>query len=200
MSSREFVPALEAAFGRNMHAVVLRDAGLAAEIFGRLVDGKLGQAALAVPGLAANSADLAPSNLPDGALAWARDKVDAPAELAPLVRRLLFDVALVPDLASAVELKRRSPNLQFATLRGEFISREGIIFGGTANAVSDSLLGRKAIVTRLEQECEGLEAEQTRSVEARDQANEELAVRQRCRGGSATRPRQRAREIGADWS
>lgn len=170
----EFVPALEAAFGRNMHAVVLRETGLAAEIFGKLVEGKLGQAALAVPGLAANSAGFAPSNLPDGALAWARDKVDAPAELTPLVRQLLFDVALVSDLARAVELKRRSPELQFATLRGEFISREGIIFGGTANAASDSLLGRKAIVTRLEQECQELEAERTRSIEARGQANEQL--------------------------
>jgi chromosome segregation protein len=170
----EFVPALEAAFGRNMHAVILRETGLAAEIFGKLVEGKLGQAALAIPGLAANSSSLAPSNLPDGALAWARDKVDAPAELAPLVGRLLFDVALVSDLARAVELKRRSPDLQFATLRGEFISREGIIFGGTANAASDSLLGRKAIVTRLEQECREMEAERTRSVEARDHATEQF--------------------------
>src|SRR5688572_10486215 len=107
----EFVPALEAAFGRNMHAVVLRDTALAAEIFGKLVEGKLGQAALAFPGLAANASGSGPSNLPDGALAWARDKVDAPAELAPLVRQLLFDVAIVPDLARAVELKRRAPDL-----------------------------------------------------------------------------------------
>ena len=170
----EFVPALEAAFGRNMHAVVLRETGLAAEIFGKLVEGKLGQAALAIPDLAANSSISARSDLPDGALAWARDKVDAPEELVPLVRQLLFDVAIVADLGSAVELKRRSPDLQFATLRGEFISREGIIFGGAANAASDSLLGRKAIVTRLEQECQGLEAERTHSIEARDKTNEQL--------------------------
>ncbi|MCA1659398.1 MAG: hypothetical protein LC642_02480, partial [Verrucomicrobiaceae bacterium] len=169
----EFVPALEAAFGRNMHAVILRDTGLAAEIFGKLVEGKLGQAALAIPGFSASS-KVVSSNLPDGALAWAKDKVEAPEELAALVRQLLLDVAIVPDLAKAVELKRGSPDLQFATLRGEFISREGIIFGGTANAASDSLLRRKAIVTSLEQECQGLEAERARSVEARDQANEQL--------------------------
>ncbi|HEX8489792.1 MAG TPA: hypothetical protein VF626_02130, partial [Chthoniobacterales bacterium] len=154
----EFVPALEAAFGRNMHAVILRDTGLAAEIFKKLVDGKLGQAALAIPELSASS-KAEPSNLPDGALAWAKDKVDSPEELTPLVSQLLLDVAIVPDLARAVELKRGSPHLQFATLSGEFISREGIVFGGTVNAASDSLLGRRAIVTSLEQECEGLEAE-----------------------------------------
>ncbi len=45
----EFVPALEAAFGRNMHAVVLRSPDLAADIFRKLADQKLGQAALAIP-------------------------------------------------------------------------------------------------------------------------------------------------------
>jgi chromosome segregation protein len=170
----EFVPALEIAFGRNMHAVVLRDAEMAADIFRKLVDGKLGQAALAVPALSANFPNAEPSRLPEGALAWAKDKVEAPDDLAPLVRHLLRDVAIVSDLASAVALKRGSPSLQFATLGGEFISREGIIFGGTASAASDSLLGRKAIVTSLEQECAALEAEQTRSVAARDQAKEQV--------------------------
>jgi chromosome segregation protein len=169
----EFVPALEAAFGRNMHAVILRETGLAAEIFGRLVDGKFGQAALAIPGLS-TSAKAEPAKLPDGALAWAKDKVDSPKELATLVTQLLLDVAIVPDLARAIELKRASPGLQFATLRGEFISREGILFGGTANAASDSLLGRKAIVTSLEQECEALDAERSRSIATRDRASQEL--------------------------
>jgi chromosome segregation protein len=170
----EFVAALEAAFGRNMHAVILRDTTLAAEIFGKLVDGKLGQAALVIPGLSAPSPQEEPTDLPDGALAWAKDKVDMPEELAALVRNLLLDVAIVADLARAVELKRSSPGLQLATLSGEFISREGIIFGGTANAASDSLLGRRAIVTSLEQECEGLEAERARSGEGLEQANREL--------------------------
>lgn len=170
----EFVPALEAAFGRNMHAVVLRDNEMAAEIFRKLVDGKLGHAALAIPGLSASFSDAEPTSLPGGALAWAKDKVEMPGELAPLVRQLLREVAIVPDLATGLALKQNSPNLQFATLGGEFISREGIIFGGTASAASDSLLGRKAIVTSLEQECQTLEAERARSVEARDQAKEKI--------------------------
>src|SRR4051812_15722418 len=47
----EFVAALEAAFGRNIHAVVLRDPGLAADIFQKLAADKLGQAALAIANL-----------------------------------------------------------------------------------------------------------------------------------------------------
>src|SRR5205085_11782190 len=105
----EFVPALEAAFGRNMHAVLLHDAGLAGKIFQTLTEQKLGLAALAIPELAGNSPESETGDLPEGALAWAKDRLDAPAELAPLVRRLLRGVAIVPDLASAITLKKRSP-------------------------------------------------------------------------------------------
>ncbi|MFZ1217976.1 MAG: chromosome segregation protein SMC [Chthoniobacterales bacterium] len=170
----QFVPALEAAFGRNMHAVVLHNAELAGEIFRTLTERKLGLAALAIPELAENSAEPEPGDLPEGAVAWAKDKLDAPAELAPLVRRLLQRVAIVPDLAAAITLKKRSPHLQFATLSGEFVSLEGIIFGGSPTNATDSLLGRRAVLTSLARECEALEAEKNHSVTSRDQANEQL--------------------------
>jgi chromosome segregation protein len=170
----EFVPALEAALGRNMHAVVLRDAGLAADIFRKLTESKLGQAALAVPGLGVSVSETTTPRFPEGALSWAIDKADAPEELKTLVGNLLRDVAIVSDLATALKLKRTAPKLEFATLGGEFVSAEGIIFGGSANTASDSILGRKAIVTSLERECEHLEAERSRSLLARDQAKEQL--------------------------
>jgi chromosome segregation protein len=171
---REFVPALEAALGRSMHAVVLQNTDLAAEIFSTLTEKKLGQAALAIPALSAGVAFPPPSKLPGGALAWAIEKVDAPDTLAPLVRQLLRDVAIVSDLATALELKKRAGNLQFATLRGEFISVEGIIFGGSPIAAGDSLLGRKAILTTLEQEWESLETERGALITACEQSKEKL--------------------------
>jgi chromosome segregation protein len=171
---REFVPALEAAMGRSMHAVVLQNTDLAAEIFSTLAEKKLGQGALAIPALAADTAETTPSKLPEGALAWASEKVDAPEALAPLVRQLLRDVAIVSDLAAALKLKKRSGNLQFATLRGEFISAEGIIFGGSPIAAGDSLLGRKAILTSLVQECGSLDTERGALVAAREEAKAKL--------------------------
>ncbi|HMJ05057.1 MAG TPA: hypothetical protein VK474_02265, partial [Chthoniobacterales bacterium] len=170
----EFIPALEAAFGRNMHAVVLRDTALAAQIFQTLAERKLGLAALAIPGLAGDFPETKDASLPEGAVAWAKDKVEAPVELEPLVRQLLRNVAIVPDLATAIALKKHSAHLQFATLGGEFVSVEGIVFGGSPTATTDSLLGRKAILTGLEKECEALDAERTRSSEARDRAKEQL--------------------------
>ncbi len=49
----------------------------------------LGQAALALPELTRSRATITWSTCPHGAIAWAIDKVDAPATIAPLVRRLL---------------------------------------------------------------------------------------------------------------
>ena len=91
---REFVPALEAAFGRAMHAVVLNNTALAAEIFQTLTENKLGQAALVIPEWSTNLPATPASKLPKGALAWAIEKVDAPEALAPIVRRLLRDVVM----------------------------------------------------------------------------------------------------------
>ncbi|HZE12256.1 MAG TPA: hypothetical protein VE086_00730, partial [Chthoniobacterales bacterium] len=160
----EFVPALEAAFGRNMHAVVLRDADQVAEIFQQLTAQKLGQAALAIAELSASSSEKPTIELPTSAIAWAIDKVDAPAELQNLVRNLLRDVAIVPDLATGLTLKRDAPSLQFATLGGEFISAAGVIFGGSASTASDSMLGRKAIITGLEGECQTLESDRAAAI------------------------------------
>ena len=170
---REFIPALEAAFGRAMHAVVLQKTALAAEIFQTLTENKSGQAALAIPEWSADLPSPPSSKLPKGALAWAIEKVDAPEALAPIVRRLLRDVVLVSDLATALELKERAGHLQYATLGGEFISAEGIIFGGSTIAANDSLLGRKAVLTGLSRECDSLEAERQTLIETRTRAQEQ---------------------------
>ena len=167
---RAFIPALEAAFGRAMHAVVLNNPALAAEIFQTLAENKSGQAALAIPEWSKDLPNNPPSKLPKGALAWAIEKVDAPNALASLVRRLLRDVVIVPDLAAALRLKERAGHLQYATLGGEFISADGMIFGGSTTAANDSLLGRKAILDSLSRECDSLEAERQLLIDARNRA------------------------------
>jgi chromosome segregation protein len=170
---REFIPALEAAFGRAMHAVVLQKTALAAEIFQTLTENKSGQAALAIPEWSGDLPNTPPASLPKGALAWAIEKVEAPDSLAPIVRRLLRDVVIVSDLATALELKKRAGQLQYATLGGEFISAEGIIFGGSTVAANDSLLGRKAVLTGLSQECDSLETERQALIETRTRTQEQ---------------------------
>lgn len=144
----DFIATIEAALGRNLHAIVLRNDALASEIIATLTARKLGQTALITPELTATP-EVVAQELPPGALGWAIEKVHAPAELEPLVKHLLGEVALVPNLKEALRLRKRFTRLTFATPAGDFVSAKGVIHGGSANQESSSLFARKAQMTAL---------------------------------------------------
>src|SRR5437588_727804 len=176
----KFIPAIEAALGRNLHAVILNDAQSAEEIIARLTKKKLGQAALFVPKLGASAHESVRKSLPKGALAWAIDKIVAPRAVEPVIRQLLSGVLIFAKLDQALACKKDEPCLAMTQLDGEFVSVEGIVFGGSSTVKSDSLLERKMRVAALERE----EAESANQreifIQKRDQAkaNVETASRQ----------------------
>src|SRR5262249_23712873 len=145
----QFIQAIEAALGRNLHAIVLKDAAAVSEIIGHLKKKKLGNAAMLVPKLAASAPQPPQRALPAEALAWATDKVKAPKALEALVTSLLADVVIFPELEPALECKKREPALAIATLAGEFISRQGIVFTRSSEVRAASLLERKAQIGDL---------------------------------------------------
>src|SRR5438874_5528487 len=166
----EFIAAIEAALGRNLQAILLKDAGLAPEIIATLKEKKIGQAALVLPGLS-NSSPKTQAALPQEALAWAREKVKAPDSLAPLVARLLHNVAIFRDLEAALSFKKHGNDCAVATLAGEFISAEGIVFGGSRDASVDSLLERKARMSVLSAEYAEVHSGRDALLQERDAAN-----------------------------
>jgi chromosome segregation protein len=166
----EFIAAIEAALGRNLQAIVLKDAQLAPEIIATLKEKKIGQAALILPGLS-NSSPKTQTALPQEALAWAREKVKAPDSLAPLVARLLHNVAIFRDLEAALSFKKHDSDCAVATLAGEFISAEGIVFGGSRDASADSLLERKARMSVLSAEYGEIRSRCDVLLQERDAAN-----------------------------
>jgi chromosome segregation protein len=176
----KFIPAIEAALGRNLHAVILKDEQSAEQIINRLTKKKLGQAALFAPKLGASVHESVRKSLPKGAIAWGIDKVVVPRAIEPLVRQLLSGVVIFAKLDDALAAKRDEPTLAMATLNGEFISAEGIVFGGSSTVKSDSLLERKARVGALEKELIECESQREFHVQKRDQAkaNVETAARQ----------------------
>ena len=171
----KFIPAIEAAFGRNLHAVILKDAQRAEEILTRLTKKKLGQAALFVPKLGAASHESVRKSLPKGALAWAIDKVVAPRSVESVVRQLLSGVVVFSKLDDALACKKEEPTLAMATLDGEFISAEGIVFGGSSTVKSDSLLERKARVVALAKEENECASQRDILLQKRDQAKTNVA-------------------------
>jgi len=172
----KFIPAIEAALGRNLHAVIVKDAQSADEIISRLTKKKLGQAALFAPKLGASVHESVRKSLPKGAIAWAIDKVVAPRALEPLVRQLLNNVVIFSRLDDAIAAKKDEPTLAMATLDGEFISAAGIVFGGSATVKVDSLLERKARVAALEKELSQCEGQRDVIVQKRDQAKANVAT------------------------
>ena len=175
----KFIQAIEAALGRNLHAIILKDAKVVSEIIGHLKKKKLGHAALLIPKLTATAPQPAQKVLPSEALAWATDKVRAPKPLEALVTRLLGDVVIFPELEQALECKKREPALAMATLAGEYISREGIVFTGSSEVRAASLLERKAQIADLAKEEAALAKEQDSVSARRDEAKTALETASR---------------------
>ena len=166
----EFIAAIEAALGRNLQAIVLKDAKLAPEIITTLKEKRIGQTALVLPGLS-NSSPETHAALPKEALAWAREKVKAPDSLAPLVARLLHNVSVFRNLDTALSSRKRGKDFAAATLAGEFISAEGIVFGGSRDTAADSLLERKARMSVLSAENAGIRSRRDALLLKRDDAS-----------------------------
>ena len=178
----KFIQAIEAALGRNLHAVILKDAEVVSEIIGHLKKKKLGNAALLIPNLTPTAPQSAQKALPPEALAWATDKAKAPKPLEAVVTSLLGDVAIFPELEQAVECKEREPALAMATLGGEYVSRQGIVFTGSSEARAASLLERKAQIAALAKQ-EAILANECDSVSARrDEAKTALETASRLQG------------------
>jgi chromosome segregation protein len=150
---QNFIPAIEAALGRNLQAIVLKDAQLAPEIIAALKEKKLGQAALVIPQLGNGTTKERVKRAPEKSLGWAIDKVKAPEPLAPLVAQLLHDVAIFQNLDDALTAKKKHSEIAAATLGGELISTKGVVFGGSRETSADSLLERKARMLALDREC-----------------------------------------------
>ena len=73
---------------------------------------------------------------------------------------------IFPELEQALECKKREPALAMATLAGEYVSREGIVFAGSSEVRVASLLERKAQIADLAKE-EAALAKEYDSVSAR---------------------------------
>jgi chromosome segregation protein len=158
--SHQFVPAIEAALGRNLHALVLRDNARAAEIVSYLNQQQFGQAALVLERIDHRDPPTS-KDLPQNAIGWAADKVRTPGPLEALVKGMLHDVALFENLGEALNAIAKNSGIAGATLPGEYISHEGILFGGSGKVRPDSLLERKARIDAIAIELTELKREQT---------------------------------------
>ncbi|MEA3207083.1 MAG: chromosome segregation protein [Chthoniobacter sp.] len=195
----EFVIAVEAALGTNLQAIVMKDSMVAESVIKTLTAQRLGKASLALRDCGLRIADCGLAEaLPEGALGWLLDHVKAEDSVSPLVRTLLRDFILVPNIETAVRLAAANPqsaeeaegsrggwrtgepirNPQFVTLSGEVLTRDGILHGGATGEAVNSVLQRKNQIHALEAEEQQVQQQVDRVTERREQLLSEIETTQ----------------------
>jgi len=156
----EWITAIEGALGANLQAVVMKDAMVAEVVIKTLAAKQFGRAALALRDFDGHQA-LINGSVPEGALAWAADRVKCGAEVEPLVQRLLGGVAIVADIETAFRLQVANPGVRlWVTQGGELLGADGIASGGKARDTGSSVLQRKTQIATLAGEAQTLRTKQ----------------------------------------
>lgn len=161
-----YVPAIEAALGQHLQAILVGDTVMAEKMIEALKQGRLGQATLVAEDFMPPRVDRQLLTVPEEAECWALDSIECDGRIRSLIDRLLENVLIVPNLATALRLRKDLPEVAFATLAGEFVSCEGLVRGGAGGEEAGSVLKRQTDIRELEAASSALRAELQR-VEAR---------------------------------
>ncbi len=87
-----------------------------------------------------------------GFINWASQSIQTDAKWKPFFNKILKNICIVDDLEKAFELNARYGNFSFATLNGDYVSKDGIIEAGSVPRLDDSLFGRKQLLENLQKE------------------------------------------------
>ena len=176
-----FIPAVEAALGSTLQAIVFKDSGVAESALLTLSRNKLGRANV-IPADWINRSAEHSQEVPFGVLGRASECIGGSGDAADLARHLLADVLIVENLEEAFRLRPLHPAFAYATLQGEFVASSGIVQGGRSGEnTGQSALQRKAHIAQLDLELaastvrlENLAGERARAGEALDAAADRL--------------------------
>ncbi|MEI8310178.1 MAG: chromosome segregation protein SMC, partial [Verrucomicrobiota bacterium] len=176
-----FIPAVEAALGSALQAIIFKDPGVAEAALLTLSRNKLGRANVIPADWINRTADHS-QEVPFGVLGRASECVGGTGDAADLAKHLLAGVLIVENLEEAFRLRPAHPAFAYATLQGEFVALNGIVQGGVSGEnTGQSALQRKAHIAQLDIELvastvrlENLAGERARAGEALDVAADRL--------------------------
>ncbi|WP_037362173.1 chromosome segregation protein SMC [Nakamurella lactea] len=127
--------AVGAALGSVADAVAVQGLTAAAGALEHLRDSDGGRAGLLLGGAPELIDRSGWPELPDAAVVWAIDQVQAPESLRPALLRALDRVAIVENLAAATDLVTAEPSIRAVTTGGDLIGADWA-FGGSAGKQS----------------------------------------------------------------
>jgi chromosome segregation protein len=88
----------------------------------------------------------------NGFLGFAKDFIQTDEKWVPFFEKMLSKTILVDSLETAFILSAIYSEFNFVTLNGDYIDQSGIIEGGSAPKLDDSLFGRKQLLENLKNE------------------------------------------------
>ncbi|HEY0789834.1 MAG TPA: chromosome segregation protein SMC [Chthoniobacterales bacterium] len=154
----DLIPAVEAALGQHLQAILVADPTVAEAMAKSLTRGRYGRASILPANFLRQPGSVQGQMLPEGSLGWLLDRIKVQPQVASLLNRLLAPVALAADLATAFRIKRTSPDLAVVTLDGELITEAGMVSAGQVGEGQSSIFRRKVQMRALTSECAGLTA------------------------------------------
>ncbi len=146
----DFTNAVESALGAHLQTVLVRDSMLAESIIDTLTLKKMGQAAIIPEDFIPTQSEVQLMHVPEGGIAWAVDKVKSDKVVTPIIEKLLTNVLIVEDLATALKLRPMMPDITFASVKGAVLNAEGVITGGEGSGEGSSVLDRQNEIRDLE--------------------------------------------------
>ncbi len=87
-----------------------------------------------------------------GFIGWAKDFIQTEEKWKPFFEKVLDKTVIVENLDIAFNLSGKYERFNFATLNGDMIDKSGIVEGGSAPKLDDSLFGRKQLLENLKNE------------------------------------------------
>jgi len=87
-----------------------------------------------------------------GFVNWASMCIKTEAKWNPFFYKILKNVCIVDNLETAFDLFAKYGSFNFATLNGDYVSKEGVIEAGSVPRLDDSLFGRKTLLENLKAE------------------------------------------------
>jgi chromosome segregation protein len=148
--------AIESALGSHLQAVLVQDQEMAEAVIARLTEKQLGIAAVIPETFVGHPSGTQMEALPEGATAWALDRVKSDPRISAVIEKLLENVLIVPNQATALRLRAGHPGVTFVTLAGVILTGEGMLRGGAGSEASTSVLELQNEVRALAAEVESL--------------------------------------------
>ncbi len=150
--------AVEAALRDHLQTVLVANGMVAEAMMDRLHEKQLGYASVLPEDIETAAPEKTPSVSGDG-VTPVLDVVDGKDRVKNWLSKALSHVFIAPTLAEARRLQQAYPGCGFVTEKGESVTTDGVVHGGSTRQAKDSILQKQSEIKKLEKQLVSQEKE-----------------------------------------